>query len=109
MKVHSSERTGTPRASANGKTTETRRRVTLKNAYGLHARTSMMFVEAASRYASDVFVAKDENEVNGKSILALMTLVAPKGTVLEIRAAGEDAEECLEALAALAESGFDEE
>jgi len=69
----------------------------------------MMFVEAASKYKSDVFVTKDGNEVNGKSILALMTLVAPKGTILEIKATGEDAEECVSILAHLAESGFNEE
>lgn len=69
----------------------------------------MMFVETASKFASDVFVAKDGNEVNGKSILALMTLVAPKDTVLDIKAVGDDAEECVASLASLAESGFDEE
>ena len=88
---------------------ESHRRIKLVNAYGLHARTSMMFVEAASKFNADVYVAKDGNEVNGKSILALMTLVAPKDTVLDIRAVGEDAEECVETLVRLAESGFNED
>jgi phosphocarrier protein len=88
---------------------ELRKSISLSNRYGLHARPAMKFVEEASHFEADVFVTKDEEEVNGKSIMGLMTLAAECGSVLTLRVVGEDAEEALEALTALVESGFGEE
>jgi phosphocarrier protein len=82
--------------------------VTLTNQYGLHARPATLFVETANRFACDVLVVKDGQEINGKSIMGVMMLGAEKGTTLTIRTDGEDDEEALQALTELVESGFGE-
>ena len=80
----------------------------LVNTKGLHARPCHALVSAALGFESDVRVRSGEHEVNGKSILELMTLGAACGIELEFLAEGEDAEEAVAALAALVEAGFDE-
>ncbi len=79
------------------------------NTLGLHARPAMAFAKLAGQFQSEITVEKDGAEVNGKSILGLMMLVAPKGTELVIRAEGPDEEEAVESLARLVEEGFGEE
>ena len=69
----------------------------------------MKFVERASHYRSDIFVTKDGTEVNGKSIMGLMTLAAEFGSTLHLRIVGADAEGAAAALADLVESRFGEE
>jgi phosphocarrier protein len=83
--------------------------VTVANAYGLHARPAAEFVKLANTFKSEVLVAKDGLEVNGKSIMGVMMLAAEKGSTLSIRAIGVDAETAVEALVALVERGFGEE
>jgi phosphotransferase system HPr (HPr) family protein len=78
------------------------------NAKGLHARPCHALVSAALGFQSDVRVRSGAQEVNGKSILELMTLGAACGVELEFLAEGEDAEAAVTALAALVASGFDE-
>ena len=85
------------------------RDVTIANAYGLHARPAAEFVKLASQFKSEILVSKDGLEVNGKSIMGVMMLAAEKGSTLQIRAIGVDAEEAIEALCALVASGFGEE
>lgn len=75
---------------------------------GLHARPCHAIVSATLDYACDFRVASGENEVNGRSILELMTLSAPCDTELTLRAVGEDAEELVEKIAGLIQAGFDE-
>ena len=83
--------------------------VVIRNRLGLHARPAMAFVDCAAKFASDVRVRKGELEVDGKSIMQLMTLAATQGTELEIAAEGEDADAAVDALKQLVEAGFDEE
>lgn len=85
------------------------RELTILNQYGIHARPAALFVKAASRYDSDIYVEKDGNRVSGKSIMGLMTLEASKGSKIKVTAEGVDAEEAIQELQALIESKFDEE
>lgn len=82
--------------------------VTIVNSNGLHARPAAEVVKLASRFAADVWLKKDDLEVSGKSIMGVMMLAAERGSVLRIRAAGDDAEQAVEALAQLVQNGFGE-
>jgi phosphocarrier protein len=84
------------------------RRVRIPNKFGLHARPAAEFVKLAGRYRADVWVKKDDTEVNGKSIMGMMMLAAEHGCEISIRAAGEDAAEALGELVRLVENGFGE-
>ena len=84
-------------------------RVVLKNRLGMHARAAALFAKTASRYRSDIWVIKDSDAVNGKSIMGILTLIAPRGSVLTIKARGDDAELALRELVHLVESKFGEE
>ena len=83
--------------------------VRIANRLGLHARPAAHFVKLAARFVSDVYLARDSMEVNGKSIMGVMMLAAEQGAEIEIRAEGEDAEKAVEELVALVERGFDED
>lgn len=85
------------------------REVRVPNVLGLHARPAAAFVKLSSGFESEVFVAKGELEVNGKSIMGVMMLAAECGSTLRIRAQGPDCEEAVEALAELVAEGFGEE
>ena len=81
----------------------------IQNRLGLHARPAAMFVRIANRHRANIWVQKDGERVNGKSILGLLTLAAPKGTKLVISADGADAEKAVEELGLLIQRRFDEE
>ena len=83
--------------------------LTIINRLGLHARPSAMFVKTASRFKCEVWVEKDGERVNGKSIMGLMMLAAGCGSKLKITATGDDAEKALEEIEALLLRKFDEE
>jgi phosphocarrier protein len=83
--------------------------VTIVNRLGLHARPAMTFVDAASQFACSVTVKRDDQQVDGKSIMHMMLLAATKGTVLEVICEGDDADKAAEALKKLVAAGFDEE
>ncbi len=83
--------------------------VKIKNKLGIHARPATSFVQLAEKFKSNITVEKDGMEVNGKSILGMMMLVAPRGTKIRIRADGPDEKEALRALVKLVEDGFGEE
>jgi phosphocarrier protein HPr len=83
--------------------------VPIVNRLGLHARPAAMFVRIASRYRSEVWVAKEGEEVNGKSIMGLMMLAAGQGSKLHIRCEGPDADKALEELEQLINARFNEE
>jgi len=76
--------------------------ITIVNPHGLHARPADLFVRLATRFRSTVDIIKGPLQVDGKSILQILTLNAPFGTELTIVAEGPDAEEAVEALAELA-------
>lgn len=81
--------------------------LTIPNEDGLHARPAAKFVKIASRYSCEVWVEKDEEEINGKSIMGLMMLAASQGTVIKVTAEGDDADTALEQLSKLVNSGFE--
>lgn len=86
--------------------------VTVKiiNELGLHARPAAEFVKISSKFKSDIFVSKgNSNEVNGKSIMSVMTLAAEKGSELCIRAKGTDEDEAIKALVQLINDKFYED
>ncbi len=89
--------------------TEYAEQVTIVNVYGLHARPAAEFVKLANRYRSEIWVKKDDLEVNGKSIMGVMMLAAERGSTIQIRARGEDAQEAVLALSQLVAAGFGEE
>ncbi len=75
------------------------RRVTVVNKLGIHARPAAEFVKTASKFDAEIKLSKDSMEVNGKSILGVMTLAAECGSELVVRAEGADAEAAANALA----------
>ena len=83
--------------------------VTVPNKRGLHARAAAKFVMMAERFDASVEVIRDGQSVPARSIMGLMMLGAGRGAEIELRAEGWDAKEALDALAALVESGFDEQ
>lgn len=83
--------------------------VTLLNTQGLHARAAATFVRALSAFRADVLVRWQNHAVNGRSMLDLMTLGAPQGSILEISVRGADAEAALAALTQVIENRFGEE
>lgn len=85
------------------------RELVILNRYGLHARPAAMFVKTSNRFKSEVWVEKDGEEVNGKSIMGLMMLAAGHGSVLIISAEGPDAEDALTALEDLIKRNFEED
>ena len=78
------------------------------NELGLHARAATKFVQLAAKFNCDVDIEKDEQVVNGKSIMGILMLVAAKGTTIIVRTRGPQASECLAALADLVRGRFGE-
>lgn len=85
------------------------RHLTVPNKLGIHARPAALFVKTASRFASQITVEKDSEQVNGKSIMGLMMLAAGQGSKLTIHAEGADAKTALDELEKLFLRKFDEE
>lgn len=83
-------------------------RATVANRLGLHARPAAVFVKLAGKFESEISVIKDSMVVNGKSIMGVMTLAAERGSVLIIRAEGDDAPDAAQALADLLGTDFGE-
>ena len=83
--------------------------ISIVNRLGLHARPAAMFVRIASRYRSEIWVSKEGEEVNGKSIMGLMMLAAGQGSKLSIRCEGPDAEKAIEDLEQLIIAKFNED
>ena len=79
------------------------------NKLGIHARPAAMFVKIANRYSCEIFVEKDGEKVNGKSIMGLMMLAAGQGSKLRIRCDGPDADKAMEELEELVKAGFNED
>ena len=85
-----------------------RLKVELINRLGLHARAAAKFVHTASRFSAEVLVRLNDEEVNGKSILGLLLLAAPCGSMLTITASGNDETGAIEALDILIRERFGE-
>ena len=86
----------------------TTRTFTVSNKLGIHARPAAQFVKIASRFESDILVEKDDEEIDGKSIMGLMMLAAGHGSKLNVTANGKDEEEALNALEELVNRNFEE-
>jgi phosphocarrier protein len=81
----------------------------VSNKLGIHARPAAMFVKVANRFACDIFVEKDGEKVNGKSIMGLMMLAAGPGSKLTVQADGADASAAVTEIESLLKRKFDEE
>ncbi len=84
------------------------REVTVLNQAGLHTRPASMIVREAARYKADFFIEKDGYEINGKSIIGVMTLAAEQGAKLTLTFEGDDEEAAASAIVAVFERGFGE-
>jgi phosphocarrier protein HPr len=85
------------------------RKFTIVNRLGLHARAASVLVKTASRFASEVTIQKEDMEVNGKSIMGILLLAAPKGSAIQVVIEGSDEELAMQQLTELIEGGFGEE
>jgi len=84
------------------------REVIIKNRAGIHTRPAATLVKVASQFKSDFFIYKDGMEINGKSIIGVMTLAAEQGSKLLLRFEGDDEAEACAAVVNLFDRGFDE-
>jgi phosphocarrier protein len=84
------------------------REVTVRNRSGIHTRPAATIVKTAARFKAEFTIIKDDMEINGKSIIGVMTLAAEQGSTLLLRFEGVDEEEAVVALVDLFERGFDE-
>jgi phosphocarrier protein HPr len=82
--------------------------VTIVNKLGLHARAAAKFVACTGSFSSSIQMGKDNQMVDGKSIMSVMMLAAGKGTLLDLEIEGPDEQEALLALQKLIENCFDE-
>ncbi len=80
----------------------------IKNKLGLHARAAALFVRLSNKFSSDIKLIKDGYEVNGKSILGVLSLAAIQGSEVKIVTTGQDAEEALSEIERLIENKFGE-
>jgi phosphocarrier protein len=85
------------------------REVTIKNRAGLHTRPAATLVKTAAKFQAEFFVEKDGMQINGKSIIGVMTLAAEQGSTLMLRFDGADEEAACAAVVDLFERGFDEQ
>ena len=85
------------------------RKLKIKNDLGLHARAAAKIVELERQHSSKLLLKKDDQEVDGSSILSILTLSCPKGTELEARIEGEDSDIFMEKLDELFEKRFGED
>jgi phosphocarrier protein len=81
----------------------------IQNELGMHARAATKFVQTANRFASAITVEKDGQQVNGKSIMGVLMLVAAKGSWITVRCQGADSTAALAALAELVKDKFGED
>ncbi|MDY0290751.1 MAG: HPr family phosphocarrier protein [Desulfuromonadaceae bacterium] len=81
----------------------------IQNRLGLHARAAAQFVQLANQFSCEIFIEKNGEEVNGKSIMGILMLAAPKGTPITLRLDGDDAQDALSALQKLVDDKFGED
>ena len=83
-------------------------RFTIVNQLGLHARAATKLVQLASKYPCEVEVAREDQTANGKSVMGVLLLCGSKGTVIDVRARGEQSEDCVRAIGELIAAKFGE-
>ena len=84
------------------------KRIIIRTRLGLHARPAAVFVQIANKYESEITVRKGVDEVNGRSIMGILTLAAGKGTTIFIKAEGPDADKVMEELELLLSGNLDD-
>jgi phosphocarrier protein len=84
------------------------KKVMIQNELGLHARAATKLVQLATKFPCEITVTKDGHEVNGKSIMGVLMLVASKGTTVTLKAKGEKAQEAVDAIGKLIDDKFGE-
>ena len=84
------------------------KKLMIQNELGLHARAATKLVQLATKYPCEITVSKDGHEVNGKSIMGVLMLVASKGTWVVVKAKGDKAQEAVDAIAKLIDDKFGE-
>jgi len=82
---------------------------TVRNKMGLHARPAAQVVQTANKFSCEVTLSKDGTDVNGKSIMGVLMLAASQGSSIHVKAEGDEAQACVDAIAALFEKGFNEQ
>ncbi len=82
---------------------------TITNKLGLHARAAAMLVQIANKFKAKIILERDGRQVNGKSILGILTLACPKGSSLVVTAEGVDEDKALEEIGRLIENKFGED
>jgi phosphocarrier protein len=82
--------------------------IAIRNKLGLHARAAVKFVNLSNRFVASVKIVKDGSEIDGKSILGILTLAATQGSEIALRVSGKDEEAALKALSDLINNRFDE-
>lgn len=83
--------------------------INIINKLGMHARAAAKFVNVAAAFSSHVDVERNDQRINGKSIMGVMMLAASKGSEIILHISGEDAEACMQALTTLINNRFDED
>ena len=83
--------------------------VTIKNRAGIHARPAALIVQTANEFDCDIFLEKDNNSINAKSIMGIITLGAGYNSIVNVKTEGDDEEAALEAIVKLFENRFEEE
>jgi len=83
--------------------------VTIKNRAGIHARPAALLVQTANRFAANIFLEKDGDKINGKSIMGILTLAATYDSPIKIIAEGSDEQDALQSICRLFETKFEEE
>ncbi len=83
--------------------------ITIVNKLGLHARAAGKLVNLTKTFSSEIVLARESEEVDGKSIMAVMLLAAPIGTEIQLKVSGEDEEAAMAAVSALINNRFGEE
>ena len=84
------------------------KKMLIQNELGLHARAATKLVQLATKYPCEITVTKDGHEVNGKSIMGVLMLVASKGTTVVLKAKGDKAQEAIDAIGRLIDDKFGE-
>ena len=82
------------------------KKITIKNKLGMHARAAVKFVNTANRFSSAVRIVKNGDEIDGKSILGILTLAAVQGTEIILKVSGKDEDRALSALVGLINNNF---
>jgi phosphocarrier protein len=97
------------KGGADAKPQKLEKEITIVNRLGMHARPAALFVKIASRFRCEIWVKKEDEEVNGKSIMGLMMLAAGQGSKLQVRCEGPDAESAMKEIEQLVNGRFNED